>query len=53
MKRYTQELKESTIQLVLNSNDSTIKIAEELGVDEKILYAWVKAYKIVNNIATP
>jgi len=50
MKRYTQEFKDSTIQLVLNSNDSTLKIAEELGVHEKTLYAWVRAYKVANNI---
>lgn len=50
MKRYTQEFKDSTIQMVLNSNESTIKIAEDLDVHEKTLYGWVKAYKEANGI---
>ena len=45
MKRYAAEFKESTIQLVLNSNESTKKIAEDLDVHEKTLYAWVRAYE--------
>ena len=53
MKRYTQEFKDSTIQLVLNSNESTIKIAEDLDVHEKTLYAWVRAYKESNGIEVP
>lgn len=53
MKRYTQEFKESTIQLVLNSNESTVKIAKDLDVHEKTLYAWVRAYKVANNIEIP
>ncbi len=53
MKRYTQEFKDSTIQLVLNSNESTKKIAEDLDVHEKTLYAWVRAYKEANGIEVP
>lgn len=53
MKRYTQEFKESAIQLVLNSNESTIKIAKDLDVHEKTLYAWVRAYKEANGIVIP
>jgi len=53
MKRYTQEFKESAIQLVLNSNESTIKIAKDLDVHEKTLYAWVRAYKEENGIVIP
>ena len=50
MKRYSKEFKDSTIQLVLNSNESTKKIAEDLDVHEKTLYAWVRAYKEANGI---
>lgn len=50
MRKYSQEFKDSTIQLVLNSNEATKKIAEKLGVYEKTLYAWVRAYKVANNI---
>ena len=53
MKRYSQEFKDSTIQLVLNSNESTKKIAEELGVHEKTLYAWVRVYKEAKGIEVP
>ena len=53
MKRYTQEFKDSTIQLVLNSKESTRKIAEDLDVHEKTLYAWVRAYKEANGIEVP
>ena len=53
MRRYTQEFKESTIQLVLNSNESTKKIAEDLDVNEKTLYAWVRGYKEANGIEIP
>jgi len=53
MKRYTQEFKDSTIQLVLNSNESTIKIAKDLDIHEKTLYAWVRAYKEANGIVIP
>jgi transposase len=53
MKRYTQEFKDSTIQLVLNSNESTKKIAEDLNVHEKTLYAWVRAYKEANGMEVP
>jgi transposase len=51
MRKYSQEFKESTIQLVLNSKEATKKIAKDLDVHEKTLYAWVKAYKEANNIA--
>ena len=39
MRRYTQEFKESTK-----------KIAEDLDVNEKTLYAWVRGYKEANGI---
>ncbi len=53
MKRYSKEFKDSTIQLVLNSKESTRKIAEDLDVHEKTLYAWVRAYKEANGIEVP
>ena len=53
MRRYSQEFKDSTIQLVLNSNESTKKIAKDLDVHEKTLQAWVRAYKESNGIEVP
>ncbi|CAA6804056.1 MAG: Unknown protein [uncultured Sulfurovum sp.] len=39
--------------MVLNSKESTIKIAKDLDVHEKTLYAWVRAYKEENGIIIP
>ena len=53
MKRYSQEFKDSSIQLVINSDESIKKIAEDLDVHNKTLYAWVRAYKEANGIEVP
>jgi len=43
--QYTKEFRDSTIQLVLNSEDSVIKIAKELNVNSKTIYNWLREYK--------
>ena len=48
---YTQEFKDSAIQLALNSEKSVLKIAADLGVHEKTLYGWLQRYKKNNNLA--
>lgn len=48
--KYTKEFKDSTIQLVINSNKSAYQIAQDLDINDKTLYSWMKAYKKVNNI---
>ena len=53
MKKYSQEFKDSTIQLALNSNETIKKVAVDLDVHEKTLYAWVRAYKSANGIEIP
>ena len=40
-RRYTQEFKDSSIQLALNSEKSAMKIAKELGISNKTLYTWL------------
>ena len=50
LKKYTKEFKDSTIQLVINSNKSAYQIAQDLDINDKTLYSWMKAYKKVNNI---
>ncbi len=50
--KYTQEFKDSTIQLVINSDESTLKIAKDLDVNPKTLYNWIREYKKANNIKT-
>ena len=48
--KYSQEFKDSTIQLILNSNQSVLQISRDLGVSDKTLYAWMRAYREKNNI---
>jgi len=48
--RYSQEFKNSTIQLILNSDKSVLQIAKDLGVSDKTLYSWMRAYREKNNI---
>ena len=44
-KQYTKEFKESTVQLVLNSNEPIKKIAEDLDIKYNTLYDWLKSHK--------
>lgn len=50
--KYTKEFRDTTIQLVLNSNKPAIQIAKDLDVNEKTLYNWLRVYKQENNIET-
>ena len=43
--KYTQEFKNSTIQLALNSEKSAYQIAQDLGMSDKTLYAWLRDYR--------
>ena len=43
--KYTQEFRDSAIQLTLNSEKSVRTIASELDVHEKTLYGWLQRYK--------
>jgi transposase len=47
-KHYSKEFKESTIQLVLNSNEPVRKIAEDLDIKYNTLYDWMRDYKRSN-----
>ena len=49
-KKYTQEFKDSAIQLVLNSEDSVRKIAKDLEIHEKTLYGWLSDYRKKHNL---
>ena len=48
--KYTQEFRDSTIQLVLNSDKSVLQIGKDLDVNPKTIYNWVRIYKKSNNI---
>ena len=43
-------IKDSTIQLALNSEKSAYQIAQELDISDKTLYSWLRAYKQKNNL---
>jgi len=44
-KRYPDDFKQSAIEMVLNSGESTIQIAKNLNISPKTLYGWVGRYK--------
>ncbi|MBU9919433.1 MAG: transposase [Fusobacteriaceae bacterium] len=50
MKKYSQEFKDSTVQLIINNNESVSQIAKDLDIHPKSLYAWVTAYKKEHNM---
>lgn len=50
---YTQEFKNSAIQLALNSEKSTHAISKDLGVSDKTLYQWLKKYRQEHNLEQP
>ena len=50
--KYSKEFKESTVQLILNNNESVVNIAQDLGLNPKTLYHWVTKYKKDHNIPT-
>ena len=50
MKKYSQEFKDSNVQLIINNNENVKEIAKDLDLNPKTLYAWVTAYKKQHNI---
>ena len=50
--KYSKEFKDSTVQLILNNNESVAKVAADLDINPKTLYHWVTMYKKANNIPT-
>lgn len=50
--KYSREFKDSTVQLILNNDESVKQVAEDLGLNSKTLYHWVTAYKKAHNIPT-
>lgn len=49
-KSYTQEFKNSAIQLALNSEKSVKAVATDLDMSDKTLHGWLRAYKQKNNL---
>ena len=48
--KYTKEFKDSTIELIINNNESVPKIAADLDIHVKTLYNWISTYKKAHNI---
>ena len=48
--KYTKEFKDSTVQLAMNSDESVVKIGEDLDVNPKTIYNWISQYKKRNRI---
>ena len=48
--KYSKEFKDSTVQLIINNNESVVKVASDLDINEKSLYSWVSTYKKEHNI---
>ena len=42
-KEYTREFKEEAVRLALESNQSIIRVARELGIAKATIYNWIRA----------
>ncbi len=51
--KYTKEFRKETVELILNSDESAMQIAKDLGINDKTIYNWIKIYKKENNINIP
>ena len=50
--KFSKEFKDSTVQLIINNNESVVKVAQDLDLNPKTLYHWVTTYKKAHNIPT-
>ncbi len=48
--KYSKEFKDSTVQLILNNNESTVKVAADLGLNPNMLYNWISVYRKEHNM---
>ena len=48
--KYSKEFRDSTVQLILNNNESVVKVASDLDINSQTLYNWISRYKRVHNI---
>ncbi len=50
--KFSREFRDSTVQLVLNNNESVAKVAGDLDINPKTLYNWISSYKKEHHITT-
>ncbi len=43
---YDQEFKKEAVRLVIEGKGTACKIASELGINENILYRWVRQFRV-------
>ena len=43
--KFSREFRDSTVQLIINNNESVAKVANDLDINPKTLYNWVSSYK--------
>lgn len=48
--KYSKEFKDSTTRMILNSNESVVKIAADLDLNSQTLYNWISKYKKEHNL---
>ena len=50
--KYSDEMREQTARLVVESGRSATSMAEELGIDKNTVCGWVRAYRRDNKLPT-
>lgn len=50
--KFSREFRDSTVQLILNNNESVAKVAGDLDINPKTLYNWISSYKKKHNLST-
>ena len=50
--KFSREFRDSTVQLVLNNNESVAKVAKDLDINPKTLYNWISIYKKEHSLST-
>jgi len=48
--KHTQEFRDSTVQLVMKGDKSVQEIGQDLDVNPKTIYNWIRVYKRKHNI---
>jgi len=43
--KFSREFRDSTVQLIMNNNESVAKVAQDLDINPKTLYNWISSYK--------
>ena len=50
--KYSREFRDSTVQLILNNNESVAKVSDDLDINPKTVQNWISSYKKDHKIPT-